>query len=187
MGLSAFRVLKKEVLCCTVRWRRPIFGILRCFPCPSPCGPRPPFHRQDYLPASQMLPYQSIYRLAPGLDGLDYQVAQRASEQNNPVPFPDFLLRRIVVISATYLSENEALKKRLRSFAGNWLEWMNELLLNAQRIRFGQSSEKWIFVLEGSEKLRLFNKPETVQGPKELELTEDALVKRSIPENRGAP
>ena len=45
-------------------------------------------------------------------------------------------------------TENAALRRKL--------ERMNELLLNAQQARFGQSSEKKRYVLPESEQLRLF-------------------------------
>lgn len=57
------------------------------------------------------------------------------------------------------------------------LERMNELLLNAQRARFGQSSEKKVYVMEDGEQLRMFNEAETVQDAKAEEPTvEDVTV-----------
>ena len=47
-------------------------------------------------------------------------------------------------------AENEALKKENEDLRRK-LERMNELLLNAQRARFGQSSEKRSYVLPDSE------------------------------------
>ena len=73
-------------------------------------------------------------------------------------------------------AENEALKKEVAALRQK-LERMNELLLNAQRTRFGQSSEKRTYVLAGGEQLRLFNEVEAVQNPKETEPTEETLVK----------
>lgn len=46
------------------------------------------------------------------------------------------------------------------------LERMNELLLNAQRIRFGQSSDKQAYVMKDSQQLVLFNEAEAKQDPK---------------------
>ena len=54
---------------------------------------------------------------------------------------------------------------------------MNELLLNAQRARFWQSSEKQKYVLENGEQQRLFNEAETVQDPKAPEPIEETEVK----------
>ena len=73
-------------------------------------------------------------------------------------------------------AENATLKKE-NALLRQKLERMNELLMNAQRARFGQSSEKRAYVLEGSEQLRLFNKAEAVQDSKEAEPTEKTLVK----------
>ena len=52
--------------------------------------------------------------------------------------------------------ENERLRQKL--------ERMNELLLNAQRVRFGQSSEKRAYVMAEGEQLRMFNEAEGVAG-----------------------
>ena len=56
------------------------------------------------------------------------------------------------------------------------LERMNEILLNADRARFGQSSEKKVYVMnEGSVQLSLFNEAEMEQNIKAPEPTiEDA-------------
>ena len=65
-------------------------------------------------------------------------------------------------------AENKRLKQKL--------ERMNELLLNAQRARFGQSSEKRSYVLPDSEQMRLFNEAEQTQDAKAEEPTEKTLV-----------
>ena len=65
--------------------------------------------------------------------------------------------------------EVEALRQKL--------ERMNELLLNAQRARFGRSSEKKVYVMEDGEQLQIFNEAETVQDAKAEEPTvEDVTV-----------
>ena len=57
------------------------------------------------------------------------------------------------------------------------LEHMNELLLNAQRARFGQSSEKRAYVLpEEMEQLALFNEAEAEQDVKAAEPTEETFT-----------
>ena len=56
------------------------------------------------------------------------------------------------------------------------LERMNELLLNAQRAQFGQSSEKRNYVLPSSDQMRIFNEAEQVQDVKAEEPTEKTLV-----------
>ena len=73
-------------------------------------------------------------------------------------------------------AENAALKKENEDLRRK-LERMNELLLNAQRARFGRSSEKQKYVLEDGEQQRLFNEAEAVQDPKAPEPTEEAMVK----------
>lgn len=72
------------------------------------------------------------------------------------------------------------------------LERMNELLLNAQRVRFGQSSEKRDYVMPNQ--LGMFNEAEVEQKLKEPEPTEDTITvkeykrkkKRTI-ENEATP
>ena len=56
-------------------------------------------------------------------------------------------------------AENKLLKQKL--------DRMNELLLIAQRARFGQSSEKRGCVLPDSEQLRIFNEAEQAQDEKQ--------------------
>jgi transposase len=54
---------------------------------------------------------------------------------------------------------------------------MNELLLNAQRARFGQSSEKREYVIpEGQERFALFNEAEAEQNVKAEEPTEETFI-----------
>ena len=53
------------------------------------------------------------------------------------------------------------------------LERMNELFLNAQRARFGQSSEKQEYVMRGGQQLGLFNEAEVEQDHKAPEPTEE--------------
>lgn len=65
-------------------------------------------------------------------------------------------------------AENVRLKQKL--------ERMNELLLLAQRARFGQSSEKREYVLQGAEQMRLFNEAEQLQDVKAPEPTPETLV-----------
>lgn len=65
-------------------------------------------------------------------------------------------------------AENARLKQKL--------ERMNELLLNAQRAQYGQSSEKRGYVLPDSEQMRIFNEAEQAQDEKAEEPTEKTLV-----------
>lgn len=60
------------------------------------------------------------------------------------------------------------------------LDHMNELLLNAQRARFGQSSERTKYVMQGGTQLGLFNEAEAEQDHKAVEPTENTIV---IPEH----
>ena len=55
------------------------------------------------------------------------------------------------------------------------LDHMNEILLNAQRARFGQSSEKKTYVL-GEDQICLFNEAELVQDHKAEEPTEETFT-----------
>ena len=63
--------------------------------------------------------------------------------------------------------EIDALKKKL--------DHMNEILLNAQRARFGQSSEKKTYVL-GDDQVCLFNEAELVQDHKAEDPTEETFT-----------
>lgn len=71
--------------------------------------------------------------------------------------------------------ENAALKQEVEELRRK-LERMNELLLNAQRARFGQSSEKREYVMP--QQLGLFNEAETEQDHKASEPTEETLTIR---------
>ena len=69
--------------------------------------------------------------------------------------------------------ENAALKQEVKELRRK-LERMNELLLNAQRARFGQSSEKRSYVIP--EQLGMFNEAEAEQDHKAPEPTEETLL-----------
>ena len=56
------------------------------------------------------------------------------------------------------------------------LDHMNELLLNAQRARFSQSSERTKYVMQGGTQLGLFNEAEAEQDHKAVEPTENTIV-----------
>lgn len=56
------------------------------------------------------------------------------------------------------------------------LDHMNELLLNAQRARFGQSSEKSSYVMKDANQVSLFNEAEVEQDPKAPEPTEKTFM-----------
>lgn len=72
-------------------------------------------------------------------------------------------------------AENEVLKKEVAELKRK-LEHMNELLLNAQRARFGQSSEKRSYVMQGGQQLGLFNEAEEEQDYKASELSEETVA-----------
>ena len=64
--------------------------------------------------------------------------------------------------------ENKELRQKM--------DRLTEQFLNAQRARFGQSSEKSVYVMEGGEQLRLFNEAEVVQDPKAEEPTVEEVT-----------
>ena len=78
-------------------------------------------------------------------------------------------------VFAQLREENAALKQEVEQLRRK-LERMNELLLNAQRARFGQSSEKREYVMP--QQLGLFNEAETEQDHKASEPTEETLTVR---------
>lgn len=65
-------------------------------------------------------------------------------------------------------------QEKLISALEQKLERMNELLLNAQRDRFGQSSEKRDYIMPNQ--LGMFNEAETEQDHKAPEPTEETLT-----------
>ena len=87
-----------------------------------------------------------------------------------------FSIQADAAVLSQLQAENAALKKENEDLRRK-LERMNELLLNAQRARFGQSSEKQKYVLEDGEQQRLFNEAEAIQDPKAPEPTEETVVK----------
>lgn len=70
-------------------------------------------------------------------------------------------------------AENDALKKENRDLRQK-LERMSELLLNAQRARFGSSSEKQDYVMPNQ--VGIFNEAEAEQDPKAPEPTEETIL-----------
>lgn len=70
-------------------------------------------------------------------------------------------------------AENDALKKENRDLRQK-LERMNERLLNAQRARFGPSSEKQDYVMPNQ--VGIFNEAEAEQDPKAPEPTEETIL-----------
>ena len=68
----------------------------------------------------------------------------------------------------TLTAENARLQQKL--------ERMNELLLNAQRARYGQSSEKKTYVMQGGTQLGLFNEAEAEQNHKAPEPTAETVA-----------
>ncbi len=79
-------------------------------------------------------------------------------------------------------AENNALKETVAALEKEnaelrrKLEHMNEILLNAQRARFGRSSEKTIYVMEGCEQQLLFNEAELEQDAKAEEPTPETFT-----------
>ncbi len=78
--------------------------------------------------------------------------------------------------------ENAALKQENKELRRK-LERMNELLLNAQRARFGQSSEKREYVMP--QQLGLFNEAESEQDHRAPEPTEETLT--TVKEHKRKP
>jgi len=78
----------------------------------------------------------------------------------------------IDALKATIASQEKEILELRRK-----LERMNEILLNAQRARFGQSSEKRVYVLEdGTEQLQMFNEAEQEQDVKAEEPTPETFT-----------
>ena len=77
------------------------------------------------------------------------------------------LIRPLTQSVEALQKENAELKQKL--------EHMNEILANAQRARFGQSSEKKRYVLS-EDQMSLFNEAEICQDSKAEEPTEETLT-----------
>ena len=77
------------------------------------------------------------------------------------------LIRPLTQSVEALQKENAELKQKL--------EHMNEILANAQRARFGQSSEKKTYVLS-EDQMSLFNEAEICQDSKAEEPTEETLT-----------
>ena len=76
----------------------------------------------------------------------------------------------VAVLEDTILKQRQEIDELKRK-----LEHMNEVFANAQRARFGQSSEKKSYVLEEGQ-LNFFNEAEDCQGHKAEEPTEETLT-----------
>lgn len=77
-------------------------------------------------------------------------------------------IRELGATVSNLTEENARLRQKL--------ERMNELLLNAQRARFGQSSEKRSYVMEDGEQLGFFNEAEVSQNEKADEPTVESVT-----------
>ena len=82
---------------------------------------------------------------------------------------------------AEYEREISALKAEIDELKTK-LEHMNEILVNMQRARFGQSSEKQKYV--SPDQLSVFNEAETEQDPKAPEPDENTII---VPEHKRKP
>ena len=76
----------------------------------------------------------------------------------------------VAVLEETILKQKDEIDELKRK-----LEHMNEIFANAQRARFGQSSEKSSYVLN-KEQINLFNEIEEEQDPKAEEPTEETFT-----------
>ena len=75
----------------------------------------------------------------------------------------------VAVLEETILKQKTEIEELRRK-----LEHMNEVFANAQRARFGQSSEKNTYVLH--DQVSFFNEPEKEQNPKAEEPTPDTIL-----------
>jgi len=76
----------------------------------------------------------------------------------------------VAVLEDTILKQKQEIEELKRK-----LEHMNEVFANAQRARFGQSSEQKIYVL-GNDQISLFNEAEEAQDHKAEEPTPDTVL-----------
>lgn len=83
----------------------------------------------------------------------------------------------VAVLEDTILKQRQEIDELKRK-----LEHMNEVFANAQRARFGQSSEKKSYVLEEGQ-MNFFNEAEDCQDHKAEEPTEETLTGQEEKEN----
>ena len=110
-------------------------------------------------------------------------MSQKSAKQNRRVQELEALLRQEKEKSAGLEEEVKRLHEKL--------ERMNEQFLNAQRARFGQSSEKATYVM--ADQIRLFNEAEENEDPKAEEPVEVSVAahkrtkkpKRTLEELKG--
>ena len=76
----------------------------------------------------------------------------------------------VAVLEDTILKQRQEIDELKRK-----LEHMNEVFANAQRARFGQSSEKASYILN-EDQISLFNEAEKEQDHKAAEPTEEAFA-----------
>ena len=95
-------------------------------------------------------------------------MSQKGAKQSRKTQELEVLLRQSEERCAALEKENQELRQKM--------DRLTEQFLNAQRARFGQSSEKSVYVMEGGEQLRLFNEAEAVQDPKEEEPTVEEVT-----------
>ncbi len=90
-------------------------------------------------------------------------MSQKSAKQNRRVQELEALLQQSEQEKAELQEEVKRLHQKM--------DRLTEQFLNAQRARFGQSSEKKKYVMDGAEQVQLFNEAETTQNPKAEEPT----------------
>ena len=90
-------------------------------------------------------------------------MSQKSAKQNRRVQELEALLQQSEQEKAELQEEVKLLQQKM--------DRLTEQFLNAQRARFGQSSEKKKYVMDGTEQVQLFNEAETTQNPKAEEPT----------------
>lgn len=90
-------------------------------------------------------------------------MSQKSAKQNRRVQELEALLQQSEQEKAELLEEVKRLQQKM--------DRLTEQFLNSQRARFGQSSEKEKYVMDGVEQVQLFNEAEVTQNPKAEEPT----------------
>lgn len=78
--------------------------------------------------------------------------------------------QEIAELKATIFRQEEEIQAPKKK-----LDYITEVFANAQRARFGQSSEKKVYIFDGDQ-LSLLNEAEKVQDPKAEEPTEETFT-----------
>lgn len=108
----------------------------------------------------------------------DFKVGQEVAILRSVKSRPEVLVSAVITkVGRKYVWARMSDNRWMSGLRKARIRAMNELLLNAQRARFGQSSEKKAYVMPAGQQLRLFDEAETEQAHKAPEPTEETIIR----------